>query len=59
MGLLIEYLKEPKNWLVHAIVGFILLYFMLFAPLDPLIRIGIIVCVITLNIVRMKVFDKK
>ena len=59
MGLLIDYLKEPKNWLVHALVGVVLLYFLLFAPLNPLIRIGIILCVITLNVIRMKYFDKK
>jgi hypothetical protein len=35
---MIDYLKEPKNWLVHALVGIILLYFLLFAPLNPLIR---------------------
>jgi hypothetical protein len=59
MGLVIDYLKEPKNWLVHALVGIVLLYFLLFAPLNPLIRVSIILCVVALNVIRMKYFDKK
>ncbi|MEN6292712.1 MAG: hypothetical protein ABFC34_09950 [Methanobacterium sp.] len=51
---MIDYLKEPKNWLVHALVGIVLIYFLLFAPLNPLIRIGIILGVVTLNVIMLK-----
>lgn len=50
------YLSDWKNWLVHSIVGVILLLFLLFAPLDPYIRLAVLGGVIVFNVFRMKYF---
>lgn len=51
------YLSDWKNWAVHGVIGIILLLFLLFAPLSPYIRIGVLVCVVAFNVIRMKYFD--
>lgn len=53
-----DYLSDWKNWAVHGAVGVILLLFLLFAPLDPYIRLAIIGCVVAFNVFRMKYLDK-
>lgn len=50
------YLSDWKNWVVHSIVGVILLLFLLFAPLDPYIRLAVLFGVVVFNIFRMKYF---
>ncbi|MDI6724309.1 MAG: hypothetical protein QMD61_06645 [Methanobacterium sp.] len=52
------YLLDWKNWAVHSVVGVILLLFLLFAPLDPYVRIAVLGCVVVFNILRMKFLDK-
>lgn len=51
------YLSDWKNWLVHSIVGVVLLLFLLFAPLDSYVRLAVLGIVIVFNIFRMKYFD--
>lgn len=48
------YLTDWKNLLTHGIVGVILLYCLLFAPIAWYWRIIILIIVIGFNIVRMK-----
>lgn len=50
------YLSDWKNWLVHSVVGVILLLFLLFAPLDPYIRLTVLGAVVVFNVFRMKYF---
>ncbi len=51
------YLSDWKNWAVHGIVGVILLLFLLFAPLDIYVRLGVLACVVLFNVFRMKYLD--
>lgn len=51
------YLTDWKNLLTHGIVGVILLYFLLFAPIAWYWRVILLIIVIAFNIVRMK-YDK-
>lgn len=50
------YLSDWKNWLVHSVVGVILLLFLLFAPLSPYIRLAVLGAVVVFNVFRMKYF---
>lgn len=50
------YLLDWKNWLVHSVVGVILLLFLLFAPLSPYIRLAVLGAVVVFNVFRMKYF---
>mgnify|MGYP007099442848 CR=1 FL=1 len=52
------YFSDWENWVVHCVVGVILLLFLLSAPLDPVVRIAVLLCVVAFNIIRMKYFDK-
>jgi len=52
------YLSDWKNWAVHSAVGVVLLLFLLFAPLDPYVRIAVLGCVVVFNVFRMKYLDK-
>jgi uncharacterized membrane protein len=53
------YLTDWKNLLAHGIVGVILLYCLLFAPIAWYWRIIILVLVIVFNIVRMRYSKNK
>jgi Flp pilus assembly protein TadB len=48
------YLKDWKNWLVHSIIGVLILSIAFFLPVKPLYRIIILIIVVTLNVFRMK-----
>ena len=50
------YLTDWKNLLAHGIVGVILLYCLLFAPIAWYWRVILLIIVIAFNIVRMKYF---
>lgn len=53
MGI-VKYLSNWKNLLNHAVVGVFFLLVAIYAPINILIKLGIIVIVITLNVSRMK-----
>ena len=53
------YLIDWKNLLTHGIVGVILLYCLLFAPIAWYWRIVILIFVIAFNIIRMKYFKNE
>lgn len=53
------YLTDWKNLLTHGIVGVILLYCLLFAPIQWYWRVIILIGVIAFNIARMKYSKKK
>ena len=50
------YLTDWKNLLTHGIVGVILIYCLLFAPVAWYWRVILLVLVIAFNVVRMKFF---
>ncbi|MGZ7107462.1 MAG: hypothetical protein ACXVHS_08030 [Methanobacterium sp.] len=52
-----DYLSDWKNWVLHGLVGVILLIFVLFAPLNVYVRLAILGCVIAFNVFRMKYLD--
>ena len=54
-----KYLTDWKNLLLHGIVGVILLWFLLFAPIAWYYRVLALLLVIAFNICRMKYADKK
>ena len=54
-----NYLKDWKNLLAHAIVGILILAVGLFLPVPPIYRIAILLLVISLNILRMRMGAKK
>ena len=53
------YLKDWKNLLAHALVGFLILAIGLALPIKPIYRIILLVVVIVLNTLRMKMGEKK
>ena len=53
------YLTDWKNLLTHGIVGLILLYCLLFAPVAWYWRVILLIIVIVFNIVRMKFSKNK
>ena len=53
------YLKDWKNLLAHALVGFLILAIGLAIPIKPIYRIILLVVVIVLNTLRMKLSEKK
>ena len=53
-----NYLKDWKNLLTHAVVGILILAVDLFLPVPPIYHIGILLLVITLNIFRMRMSEK-
>lgn len=50
----IDYVKDWKNLLVHSIIGVGLLLIALFLPVNVHIRVGILLCVVLFNIIRMR-----
>ncbi len=56
---IVDYLKDWKNWVVHAIVGFGLLYIAFFLPVLWYYRVGVFVCVVSFNTMRMRHEKKK
>jgi hypothetical protein len=54
-----NYLKNWKNLLSHAIVGILILVVGLALPILPVYRIGILLLVVALNILRMRLSEKK
>ena len=54
-----NYLKDWKNLLPHAIVGILILVVGLALPILPVYRIGILLLVVALNILRMRLSEKK
>lgn len=55
----IAYLKDWKNWLVHALIGVLLLLIAFVFPLKIYMRVIIFLIVIVLNTLRMKLENKK
>lgn len=51
-----SYLTDWKNLLTHTIIGIVLLWFALFAPISPYIRIGVLGVVLAFNVIRMRYF---
>lgn len=48
------YLTDWKNLLTHTLIGIFLLWFALFAPISPYIRVGVLIAVVAFNVIRMK-----
>ena len=53
------YLTDWKNLLTHGIVGVILLYCLLFAPVAWYWRVILLILVIAFNLVRMRYSKNK
>ncbi len=53
------YLKDWRNLLSHALVGFAILAVGLFLPIQPVYRILILLLIVGFNLVRMKLAEKK
>lgn len=56
---IIKYLSDWRNWLVHALVGIALLVAIIWVPVQWWIKIIALVCVITLNSIRMLLSAKR
>lgn len=54
-----NYLKDWKNLLSHAIVGVLILAIGLALPILPIYRLGILVLIVGLNVLRMRLTEKK
>ncbi|WP_414468986.1 hypothetical protein [Methanobacterium sp. ACI-7] len=50
-------MTNGKNLTIHSVIGIILLMFLIFAPLDPSIRMAILLGVVAFNVFRMKYLD--
>ena len=50
---------DPRTLLPHAIVGILILVVGLALPILPVYRIGILLLVVALNILRMRLSEKK
>jgi hypothetical protein len=55
----LNYLKDWKNLLSHAVVGVLILVVGLSLPILPIYRIGILVLIVALNVFRMRLSEKK
>lgn len=53
------YLIDWKNLLTHAIVGLVLLYCLLFAPVAWYWRVILLILVIAFNVIRMRYSNNK
>jgi hypothetical protein len=51
------YLIDWKNLLTHSLMGIVLLWFTLFAPITPYLRMGVIGAVVAFNIIRMRYYN--
>jgi hypothetical protein len=49
-----NYLKDWRNWLTHTLTGIGILLIAFYLPVKPIYRIGILIVVITFNILRMR-----
>ncbi len=49
-----DYLTDWKNLLTHTLIGVILLFIALFAPVSPYLRITFVMAVVVFNLLRMK-----
>ena len=54
-----NYLKDWKNLLPHAVVGILILVMGLALPILPVYRMGILLLVVALNILRMRLSETK
>ena len=55
---LVEYMKDPKNLLVHGIIGVAILFAAVFLPVSTWIRVVFLVIVVGFNIIRMTIEKK-
>ena len=55
----LNYLKDWKNLLSHAVIGILILVVGLSLPILPIYRIGILVLIVALNVFRMRLSEKK
>ena len=55
----LNYLKDWKNILAHSIVGVLILVVGLALPVPPVYRVGILLLIVALNILRMRLSEKK
>lgn len=53
------YLTDVKNLAAHAVVGILILLIALFLPVTPIVRALFLLCVITANIVRMRLEKRR
>jgi Ca2+/Na+ antiporter len=53
------YLTDWRNLLAHGLLGVVLLVFAIWAPINPWIKLIIILCLICFNVFRMKRKSKK
>ena len=53
------YLKDWRNLLSHALVGFAILGVGLFLPVQPMYRVLILILIVGFNLIRMKLTEKK
>jgi len=51
---LAAYLTDWKNLLGHALLGCLLLVIAIIAPVDIWVKLVLIICLVTLNIIRMR-----
>lgn len=51
---LAAYLTDWKNLLAHALLGCILLFIAIIAPIHLWAKLGLIICLVMLNIIRMR-----
>lgn len=55
----IAYLSDWKNWVAHSLVGVALLCLAIFLPVNPWIRVAILLVVVALNVLRMRFSKRK
>ncbi len=55
----LNYLKDWKNLLSHAVIGVLILVVGLSLPILPIYRIGILVLIVALNVFRMRLSEKE
>jgi hypothetical protein len=48
------YLSDWRNWLMHTIVGILIIVIALFAPVSVYLRLTFVVLVVGFNVWRMK-----
>ncbi|HWP21223.1 MAG TPA: hypothetical protein VN417_00675 [Candidatus Cryosericum sp.] len=53
------YLTDWKNLLGHALLGVFFVVIAVWAPINLWLKLGIIVCLVGLNILRMRLKSKK
>lgn len=56
---ILNYLKDWKNLLAHALIGVGILLVAFFLPVKPLYRVLILVAVVILNVTRMRLEKRK